>query len=110
MLQRIELFSTRGEDGCRRHSRVFSIRVRIRCLGDLRVNISGFIFLANSFKAARFEIARRKRHGRLLRSGGRTMKKRECRRVIFVCERHLCEGERCRPGELAIPIIIEHFL
>jgi len=42
--------------------------------------------------------------------GGRTMKKRECRRVVFVCERHLGERECRWPGEFAVAVLGEHFL
>src|SRR5262245_52124911 len=38
------------------------------------------------------------------------MKKRERRRIVFVCERHLRERERRWPGEFAVAVVVEHFL
>ena len=110
LLQRIELFSPCGEDGCRRDSCIFAIRIWIPGLGDLRVNISGFVFPAESFKAAGFKITRRKRHRRFLRFGRGTVKKRERRGVVFIGERNLRE-RKCRgPGEFAVAVLGERFL
>ena len=84
LLQRIELFSPSGENRRRRHSCVFAIWIWIPRLRDLRVNISGFVFLAESFKTSRFEIACRKRYSGLLRPGGGAMKKRQRSCVVLV--------------------------
>ena len=75
-----------------------------------RVNISSFVLAAKGFEAARFEIARGKRYRRFLRFPGGTMKKRERRGVIFICERHLGERKCRRPGKFAVGVIVEHFL
>src|ERR1041385_3147309 len=110
LLQCLEFFSTCGENRCCRHSRIFAIWIRISSLSDLRINISGFIFLAEGFKAPRFEIARRKRDGRLLCSTGGTMEKRKRRYIVFIHERHLGEG-KCRwSGEFTVAVVVEHFL
>jgi len=38
------------------------------------------------------------------------MKKRERGCVVFVCERHLGEGECSWPGEFTVAVIVEHLL
>src|SRR3989442_6937130 len=38
------------------------------------------------------------------------MKERKRRGVILICKRHLCEGVRRGSGELAVAIVVEHFL
>ena len=38
------------------------------------------------------------------------MKKRKRRRVILVCKRHLGESVCRGPGELAVAVVVQHFL
>src|SRR5204862_7478294 len=38
------------------------------------------------------------------------MKKRKRRGVILVCKRHLCESVSGGPGELALAVVVQHFL
>src|SRR5213078_438105 len=63
-----------------------------------------------SFKTARFKIPRGKRYRRFFRLPSGTMKERERRGVVFICERHFRERECRRPGKFAVAVIVEHFL
>ena len=94
----------------RRFPRVFPVRIRVFRLGNLLINIAGFVFVIERFKAARFKIVGRQGNCRFFGLGGRTMEQGQRLAVIFLGKGHFCQRVSGRSGKIGFAIIVQHSL